>query len=361
MLSRYIVVLASLVLVVSISACGKLGGTSTDQPTAPQVSQQQQASPPSQQQVQQPADGSSTPPSNVPPTVQPAPTAPWERGPQADKAPELVRVFGESGIEPGQLSAPISMALDADGNFYVGDNKGLHKFDPEGKYLFSYGPDGYAGLTSAVAVGPDGTVYRSDPVANVVVKYTRDGEEIGKLGEPGAGKGQFDEPFGLTFDDPGDLYVVDRRNFRIQKFDPNGKFLMSFGARGDKNGEFINPRDVAVDRQGNIYVTDQASYLVQKFSPEGKFLARFGQAHGGESLWLVRGIALDDSGRIYISDGLHARVQVFDAEGNYLLEFGLPGVDPGRFNDPDDVVIRDGKLYVVDKGNDQIQEFALKW
>jgi len=212
------------------------------------------------------------------------PTAPWQRGPQADKAPEWVRTFGESGIEPGQLSAPTSVAIDADGNFYVGDNKGLHKFDPEGKYLLSYGPNGYAGITSAVAVGPDGTIYRSDPQADVIVMYTPDGEESGRLGEPGSGKGQLDEPFGLTFDEEGNLYVVDRRNFRVQKFDSNGNSLMSFGARGDKNGEFINPRDVAIDADGNIYVTDQVTYMVQKFSPEGEFIQRFGQAHGDENL-----------------------------------------------------------------------------
>lgn len=358
MVNQRIGVLVSLIFALTLSACSMLGGgeelpADTGQPAAPPTLKQQPTSPPApQQQVQQPEQ--------APPTAPPVPTASWKRGPEPDKAPEFVRAFGKSGTALGQLSGPTSVAVDADGNFYVGDNKGLHKFDPDGKYLLSYGPDGYAGYTSAVSVGPDGTIYRSAPEEDVVVMYTPDGEKIGTLGESGSGKGQFDEPFGLTFDSQGNLYVVDRRNFRVQKFDPDGKFLMSFGSRGDKNGEFINPRDVALDAQGNIYVTDQATYLIQKFNPEGEFLLRLGQAHGDENLWLMRGIAIDDSGYIYVVDGLHARIQVFDTTGNYLLEFGLPGEESGNFKDPDGVFIRDDKLYVADKGNNRIQEFALQ-
>lgn len=352
MFKRFTSILLSLLLALFIAACGILGGED-EAPPAPQVLQPQPTAPAAAQPAQQP------PP--APPTVPPQPTAAWERGPEAGKAPQLVHTFGKKGVQPGQLSAPSTVAVDGDGNIYVGDNKGLFKFDPEGKHLVSYGPEGYAGLTSGVAVGPDGTVYRSDPVADVVEMYTPDGEKLGTLGEPGSEEGQLDEPFGLAFDDQGNLYVVDRRNFRVQKFDPDGKFLMAFGSRGDKNGEFINPRAVAVDQAGNIYVTDQASYMVQKFSPQGEFLFRFGQAHGAENLWLVRGIAIDSRGYIYISDGLHARIQVFDTDGNYLLEFGLPGDEPGNFRDLDGIAIHDEKLYIADKGNNRIQIFALQW
>ena len=37
--------------------------------------------------------------------------------------------------------------------------------------------------------------------------------------------GQFQLPWSLTLDSSGDVYVVDRNNARIQKFDPNGNFI----------------------------------------------------------------------------------------------------------------------------------------
>lgn len=355
MLSRYFVILSGLFLVLVVSACNTLGAGENppggaDQPAAPAGAGQESGIPPSQQE-QQP---------QVSPTTPPQPTPSWVRGSEADKAPEFMRAIGEKGTDPGQLSQPISVDLDAQGNFYIGDNKSLQKFAPDGKYLLSYGPDGYAGFSSAVVVGPDGRIYRSDPIAHGVTIYTSKGKEVGILGEPGSEGGQFDQPFGLAFDGQGNLYIVDRGNFRVQKFGPDGEFLMSFGSRGEKNGQFINPRDVAVDQQGNIYVTDLSTYMVQKFSPDGDFLMRFGQAHIDERMWLMRGIAIDNSGHIYVVDGFHARIQVFDMEGNYLLEFGLPGGEPGRFRDPEDITIRNGKLYVADKGNDRIQEFALQ-
>jgi DNA-binding beta-propeller fold protein YncE len=337
-----------------VAACGgdqESGPPATVQPVAQETPQEQAAPPSGQPQVQQ---------QEAAPTAPPIPPAAWQRGPEAIKAPIPVRAFGEAGTELGQLSSPTDLAIGVDGAFYVGDNKGLHKFAATGNYLLSLGPDGYAGFSAAVEVGFEGLVYRSDPQRDVVVIYSPDGEEVGQLGEPGSGDGQFDEPMGLTFDDGGNLYVVDRKNFRVQKFDPDGDFLMAFGSRGDKNGEFVSPRDVAIDQAGNIYVTDQVTYLVQKFSPEGDFLMRFGQAHGSENMWLIRGIAVDGNGRVFVSDGLHARIQVFDSEGNYLYEFGLPGEAVGNFRDPDGITIWGNRLYVADKGNDRILEFALQ-
>ena len=305
-----------------------------------------------QQESPQPATLAPQAPTQAPPAA-----IPWARGPKPDQAPVFLKAFGQKGIDIGLLSDPTAIAIDAQGNFYVGDNKALQKYDSDGNHLLSFGPDGYAGITTGIAVASDGKVYRSDPRAAIIEIYAPDGEKIGVLGEPGSGEGQFKQPFGLHFDDQGNLYVVDRGNFRVQKFDVAGNFIMAFGTRGDRNGEFVNPRNVAVDADGNIYVTDQASYLIQKFSPEGEFLLRIGQSHADESMWLVRGVTIDDENNIYIADGRYARIQKFDTEGTFLLEFGLPGREQGNLLDPDGIVIQDDRLYVVEKGNDRVQVF----
>ena len=43
------------------------------------------------------------------------------------------------------------------------------------------------------------------------------------------GRGRFASTQGIAIDSAGDVYVVDRPNRRVQKFDPEGHFLLMFG------------------------------------------------------------------------------------------------------------------------------------
>ena len=54
-------------------------------------------------------------------------------------------------------------------------------------------------------------------------------------------------PYGITIDEVGDVYVVDWRNDRVQKFTADGEFIMEFGSSGCDNGEFNRPTGIAVD------------------------------------------------------------------------------------------------------------------
>ena len=50
--------------------------------------------------------------------------------------------------------------------------------------------------------------------------FTQAGAFVTKLGSTGAEEGQFDHPEGVAVDGQGNLYVVDARNKRIEKFAP---------------------------------------------------------------------------------------------------------------------------------------------
>jgi len=60
--------------------------------------------------------------------------------------------------------------------------------------------------------------------------YERDGEFLFEWGGFGPTPGKMIVPTGLDFDDQGYLYVVDRLNYRVQKFDLDGAFLGEFGS-----------------------------------------------------------------------------------------------------------------------------------
>src|SRR5205814_5848400 len=66
--------------------------------------------------------------------------------------------------------------------------------------------------------------------------------------------GELDYPVGVATDGSGNVYVADRNNDRIQKFDANGTFLTKWGSYGSGNGELNFPVGVAPDGSGNVYV-----------------------------------------------------------------------------------------------------------
>jgi streptogramin lyase len=56
----------------------------------------------------------------------------------------FVNRFGGAGEEPGQLRAADAIAVDNKGRVYVSDSKGIQVFDPNGRYLDTFKPDGPA-------------------------------------------------------------------------------------------------------------------------------------------------------------------------------------------------------------------------
>jgi tripartite motif-containing protein 71 len=63
------------------------------------------------------------------------------------------------------------------------------------------------------------------------------------------------------------VFVADRGNNRVQKFDNTGKFIAAWGTFGSGNAQFFGPVGVAVDSSGNVYVTDTVNNRIQIFSP----------------------------------------------------------------------------------------------
>ena len=204
--------------------------------------------------------------------------------------------------------------------------------------------------------------------------YSQDYEFILKWGEPGSGPGQFFYPWAIAVDSTGHVYVADRFNYRIQKFDVDGIFLTEWGEQGHGPGQFTCPNGIAVDSIGYVYVTDRFHPSIQKFDPDGGFIAKwdkFGSIDGGlnqpigiaidsfDNVYVVDrgdnrikkfdsnfvfitqwvhlhpslplGIAVDSNDAIYVT-GDH--IQKFDSNGILLTEWGSQGCDDGQFVNP---------------------------
>jgi DNA-binding beta-propeller fold protein YncE len=146
-----------------------------------------------------------------------------------DRDGKIVRSWGK-----GLYQIPHSIRIDPQGNIWTVDSGSsmVLKFTPKGEKLMeiSVGEQptgrGRTNGTSDIAFGPNGRIYISDGYGNArVLEYNAKGERVRQWGSPGTGPGQFNQPHGIAVDDQGIVYVADRNNARVQRFDLNGKYL----------------------------------------------------------------------------------------------------------------------------------------
>ena len=183
---------------------------------------------------------------------------------------------------------------------------------------------------TGIAVAGDGNVYCADEYENKIAffdpdrvftfpDYDPDGERLGDWGEPGSAPGQIDAPAGIAFDSDDNLFVVDSKNDRVQKFTKDGRYLSGWGESGSGEGQFSRPWGITVDRDGFVYVADWGNDRVQKFTPEGEHVLTFGsELDDGGELDHPSDVAVDSDGDVYVADWGNLRVQIYEPDGEVL-------------------------------------------
>jgi DNA-binding beta-propeller fold protein YncE len=212
-----------------------------------------------------------------------------------------------------------------------------------------------------IAISSSGDVYVADRGNHRIQKFNAAGQFITTWGTEGSGDGQFRTLNGIAIDSRGDVYVVDASSEKahsIQKFTADGQFITTWGSRGSDEGQFESPGTIAIDGSDNVYVTDTYSHRIQKFTAEGQFITTWGMEGSGAGQFdRPEGIAIDGSGNVYVADTNNHRIQKFTAEGLFITTWGNLGfVDDGQFCLPHKIVIDSrGNVYVADN---RIQKFT---
>lgn len=232
--------------------------------------------------------------------------------------------FLEIGIQsPGELSKPMGIDVDSQGNLYVCDAsfKQVLMFDRDGNYLRRFGEPEMFDRPAGLAVDPSGKrifVVDTGGVSSnrhqVTVIDTGTGEVIRIIAKRGNGDGELNLPRDATIAADGNLYIVDGGNFRVQVFNQQGDFVKSFGGIGRRSGQFSRPKGIGSDKNGNIYVADTAFGNFQIFNSQGQLLLAVGSRSsipGPASFMLPAGLAVDEDGRIYMVDQYFKKVDVF--------------------------------------------------
>jgi len=74
-------------------------------------------------------------------------------------------------------------------------------------------------------------------------------------------------------DEQKNIYVLDRKAYKVYKFSPQGKLLLSLGSKGQGPGEFSYPQHITVSRDQKLVVSEDMVY-VSFFKLDGTFIER---------------------------------------------------------------------------------------
>jgi sugar lactone lactonase YvrE len=176
-------------------------------------------------------------------------------------------------------------------------------------------------------------------------------------------KYSFKNPSNSVVDSIGNIYVVDRMDHKVIKFDPTGTFVFSFGGRGHSPGKLYYPWGIAISAQNEIYIADTYNNQIQVFDEMGHFVRAWGGILSGDKQFQTGpyGIAVDNSGLVYVAETFSHKIKIFDKQGKIIREVGGYGNTNGKFFYPFGVAVDNfGNFYVSDTYNHRIQKFNNK-
>jgi DNA-binding beta-propeller fold protein YncE len=157
-----------------------------------------------------------------------------------DRNGKIVRSWGK-----GLYTTPHAIRIDPQGNVWTTDaaSSMVYKFSAHGNRLLEIEVGGQPTpcnrfcSTTDVAFAPNGNIFIADGYRNArILEYTPQGKKVREWGEAGTGPGQFRLPHSIQISPNGDVYVADRENGRIQRFDLEGRYQGEWSQYGKTFG-----------------------------------------------------------------------------------------------------------------------------
>lgn len=103
----------------------------------------------------------------------------------------------------------------------------------------------------------DGSIFILDRGNNRIQKYDKEGNYLQTIGRKGQGPGEFERPYAIHLDSGENIYVRDGRQIDI--FNKNGDFKRTISL-----SNFIAPFGITITKKGNILAQTRSSVNLQK-------------------------------------------------------------------------------------------------
>jgi hypothetical protein len=169
---------------------------------------------------------------------------------------------------------------------------------------------------SSFYINSAGLIYVSDINTDEITVLDTLGNLVKNIGGYGWRQSAFDNPADI-FADALKVYVADKNNHRIQRFDKNLNFNFQILTRQSEveQEQFGYPLSAVMSNQGDIFILDSENSRIVKFDIFGNFLQNFGgYDYGNYALQKPVQLAVSMQNNIFVIDG--NQVIIFDHYGN---------------------------------------------
>jgi DNA-binding beta-propeller fold protein YncE len=250
------------------------------------------------------------------------------------------------------------------------------EFDAEGNLVGAWGGPGpgyeWPATEHGIHVDHQNNVWiaGNGPKDGQVLKFTRDGKFLMRIGEPGvvgddADTRRLNKPSNVAVDrDTNEIFIADGYgNHRVIVFDAQtGAYKRHWGANGRPPGDasvkqFGNPvHCIRIARDGLVYVCDRVNNRIQVFRKDGTFVKEFviaPQTRGGGSTWDADLSPERLQTYLYNADGENNHVWTLLREsGRILSRFGRSGRSAGQFHRVHNMAVDSkGNIYTTEVDN----------
>ena len=138
---------------------------------------------------------------------------------------------------------------------------------------------------------------------------------VGEIGSEGSGAAEFDDVTDVAFDADGFLYVSDRGNNRVQKFNPDLTFNLQFA--------HDSPYNLDTDEDGNVYVW--GDWDLYKYDSSGTRLDGFHSLNYSTSMNSDNNFAVSPVANEMTALNIYAWAMIWDnGENDYVQRYAEP-------------------------------------
>jgi sugar lactone lactonase YvrE len=211
-----------------------------------------------------------------------------------------------------------------------------------------------------VTVDSKGNLYVADQKVGAIFIFTTDKETKDVELIKNSVHAHFSRIIGLAMDDNDRLFVSDPGLRHVLIFDKDHK------AEDVITDGMVDPGGLAIDTKNRLlYVADVELDQVLVYDADTlKLIRKIGTTGHKHELTTPgdfskpAGVAVDQEGNLYVADTYNDRIEIFDADGQFVGTFGKAGDGPGYFGRPKGVAIDgDGHIWVADGMQDRVQVF----